>query len=57
MTHFDQSQEQMTRKPGADSTPGETGALAAAPVPKRAHHSRQIWTRADGFTMSGPRRV
>ena len=57
MTRLDPPKEKVSHEPATNAAPGEFGGMAAPASRKRSKFSHQIWTRADGFTLSGPRRV
>jgi hypothetical protein len=59
MTLIDHFKKEFFHGPAAaPKTPEASGsdAMASAPARKRAKSSHQLWTRADGFTLAGPRR-
>ena len=63
MKKFAKSEEQIFPKPAASPAftavglDGDPGVMAATTRRPRTKFSHQIWTRADGFTLSGPRRA
>jgi hypothetical protein len=63
MKKFAKPEEQIFTKPTASPAfmalglDGDPGVMAAATRRTRTKSSHQIWTRADGFTLSGPRRA
>jgi hypothetical protein len=63
MMKFAKPEEQIFPKPATSPAftdlglDGDPGVTAAATRRTRTKFSHQIWTRADGFTRSGPRRA
>lgn len=63
MKKFAKPEEQILPKPAAGPAftalglDGDPGVMAAATRCTRTKFSHQIWTRADGFSLSGPRRA
>ena len=61
MIKFAKPEEQISPKPAASPAFAALGldgdGVASATRRTRTKFSHQIWTRADGFTLSGPRRA
>jgi len=57
MTKFVTPKEQIPRHPAVTSEVENPGVTVSAPRRQVSRSARRLWSRADGFTLSGPRRV